>query len=131
MTGLMAALGAAPPPGAMHAHNHPQGGAQGTFRGEHHGPGAPFAGHPIFQLFSNMGMMGPGGGNMGDFVYSQEGLDRIVSQLMEQTATSNAPGPAPQADIDALPRKVRGCFSKRIHSGCRFSMRCYLSSISF
>jgi E3 ubiquitin-protein ligase RNF115/126 len=49
-------------------------------------------------------MMGPGG-NMGDFVYSQEGLDRIVSQLMEQTASSNAPGPAPQADIDNLPRK--------------------------
>jgi E3 ubiquitin-protein ligase RNF115/126 len=105
MTGLMAALGA--PAGAMHAHNHPQGGAQGTFRGEHnHEPGAPpFAGHPIFQLFSNMGMMGPAGGNMGDFVYSQEGLDRIVTQLMEQNATSNAPGPAPQVAIDSLPRK--------------------------
>ncbi|KAH8631452.1 hypothetical protein IG631_13135 [Alternaria alternata] len=50
-----------------------------------------------------MGMMGPAS-NMGDFVYSQEGLDRIVSQLMEQTSTSNAPGPATQADIDALPR---------------------------
>lgn len=42
---------------------------------------------------------------MGDFVYSQEGLDRIVSQLMEQTASSNAPGPAPQSEIDSLPRK--------------------------
>lgn len=42
---------------------------------------------------------------MGDFVYSQEGLDRIVSQLMEQTATSNAPGPAAQNDIDSLARK--------------------------
>jgi E3 ubiquitin-protein ligase RNF115/126 len=104
MTGLFAALGA--PPGTMHAHNHPQGGAHGTFRGEHnHEPGAQFAGNPILQLFSNMGMMGPGANNMGDFVYSQEGLDRIVSQLMEQTATSNAPGPAPQAEIDALPRK--------------------------
>jgi E3 ubiquitin-protein ligase RNF115/126 len=104
MTGLFAALGA--PTGTMHAHNHPQGGAQGTFRGEHnHEPGAPFAGNPILQLFSTMGMIPGHGGNMGDFVYSQEGLDRIVSQLMEQTATSNAPGPAPQADIDALPRK--------------------------
>jgi E3 ubiquitin-protein ligase RNF115/126 len=118
MTGLMAALGAAPPPGTTHARNHAQG----------HEPGAPFAGHPIFQLFSNMGMMGPGGGNMGDFVYSQEGLDRIVSQLMEQTATSNAPGPAPQADIDALPRKVRQFFS-RGPSG-RLQAVCYLSSIS-
>lgn len=45
------------------------------------------------------------GGQHGDFVTSQEAMDRIVSQLMEQTATSNAPGPASQADIDALPRK--------------------------
>jgi E3 ubiquitin-protein ligase RNF115/126 len=44
-------------------------------------------------------------GQHGDFVTSQEAMDRIVSQLMEQTATSNAPGPASQADIDALPRK--------------------------
>ncbi|KAF1832020.1 zinc finger protein [Decorospora gaudefroyi] len=104
MTGLMAALGAPPP--HVHAQNHPQGGAQGTFHGEHtHEHGTPFAGNPILQLFSTMGMLGPGAGNMGDFVYSQEGLDRIVSQLMEQTATSNAPGPATQADIDALPHK--------------------------
>ncbi|KAI4649637.1 hypothetical protein J4E93_003957 [Alternaria ventricosa] len=103
MTGLMAAFGAPPP--RVHAHNHPLGGAEGTFRGEHnHGAGEQFAGHPILQLFSSMGMMGGHAGNMGDFVYSQEGLDRIVSQLMEQTSTSNAPGPATQADIDKLPR---------------------------
>lgn len=103
MTGLFAAFGA--PPGHMHAHAHPQGG-QRAFGVEHnHGPSEQFMGNPILNLFSAMGMMGPGGGNMGDFVYSQEGLDRIVSQLMEQTATSNAPGPATQADIDALPRK--------------------------
>ncbi|EOA86188.1 uncharacterized protein SETTUDRAFT_110156 [Exserohilum turcica Et28A] len=102
MTGLFAAFGA--PPGHVHAHGPAQGGAQGLFGGEHnHGAGEQFAGNPILNLFSAMGMMGPG--NMGDFVYSQEGLDRIVSQLMEQTATSNAPGPATQADIDALPRK--------------------------
>lgn len=45
---------------------------------------------------------------MGDAVYSQEALDRIVTQLMEQNATSNAPGPASQQDIDALPRKEIG-----------------------
>lgn len=45
------------------------------------------------------------GGQHGDAVYSQEALDRIISQLMEQTATSNAPGPASKEDIDALPRK--------------------------
>ncbi|EUC46333.1 hypothetical protein COCMIDRAFT_93178 [Bipolaris oryzae ATCC 44560] len=104
MTGLFAAFGA--PPGHVHTHGFPQGGAQGTFSGEHaHGPGERVMGNPILNLFSAMGMMVPGAGNMGDFVYSQEGLDRIVSQLMEQTATSNAPGPATQADIDALPRK--------------------------
>lgn len=104
MTGLFAAFGA--PPGHVHAHGSPQGGAQGSFSGEHtHGPGERVMGNPILNLFSAMGMMVPGAGNMGDFVYSQEGLDRIVSQLMEQTATSNAPGPATQADIDALPRK--------------------------
>ncbi|EDU47923.1 RING-finger-containing ubiquitin ligase [Pyrenophora tritici-repentis] len=104
VTGLMAAFGA--PPGHIHVYPHPQGGAQGMFGGEHnHVPGEQFAGNPILQLFSTMGIMGPAGNNLGDFVYSQEGLDRIVSQLMEQTATSNAPGPATQNDIDALPRK--------------------------
>jgi len=35
-------------------------------------------------------MMGPGGRQAGSLVYSQEVLDRIVSQLMEQNAGSNA-----------------------------------------
>lgn len=56
--------------------------------------------NPILALFGAMS-----GGQHGDFVYSQEALDRIISQLMEQTATSNAPGPASQEDINALPRK--------------------------
>ena len=66
----------------------------------------------------------PGSGAAGDFVYSQEvrriyilvidldgvltmeqAMDRIISQLMEQTQTSNAPGPASQQEIDALSRK--------------------------
>lgn len=102
MAGLMAALGA--PPGSLQTQNHHQGGAEATFRGEHNADASPMAAHPFFQLFSSMGLMG-NGGQMGDFVYSQEGLDRIISQLMEQTATSNAPGPATQSDIDALPRK--------------------------
>lgn len=56
--------------------------------------------NPLIGLFAAMS-----GGQHGDFVYSQEALDRIISQLMEQTATSNAPGPASQDDINALPRK--------------------------
>lgn len=99
MAGLMAALGA--PPGSIHAQMHREGGVEGHIQGEHDHEHAPMP-HPLFQLFH--GMMG-GGGQMGDFVYSQEGLDRIISQLMEQTATSNAPGPASQNDIESLPRK--------------------------
>lgn len=91
MTGLMAALG---------AQNMPQGG-DGSGRG---GPGGENVPAPFLNLFQSLGLI-PGGGQMGDFVYSQEGLDRIVSQLMEQTSTNNAPPPATQADIDALPRK--------------------------
>ncbi|KAF1361545.1 hypothetical protein EJ07DRAFT_45549, partial [Lizonia empirigonia] len=91
MTGLMAALG---------AQNIPQGG-DGSGRGR---PGDENFQAPFLNLFQSLGLI-PGGGQMGDFVYSQEGLDRIVTQLMEQTATNNAPPPATQADIDALPRK--------------------------
>jgi E3 ubiquitin-protein ligase RNF115/126 len=92
----MAALGASNMPINTHE------GAQTDQLGAHnHGQTPP---PPFVHLLQSMGLM-PGGGQLGDFVYSQEGLDRIVSQLMEQTATSNAPGPAPQAEIDALPRK--------------------------
>lgn len=100
MAGLMAALGA--PPGSIHTQQN-QGGAEATFRGEHNPNEAHLPAHPFLQLFTSMGLMG-NGGQLGDFVYSQEGLDRIVSQLMEQTATSNAPGPAAEQDINALPR---------------------------
>jgi E3 ubiquitin-protein ligase RNF115/126 len=101
VTGLMAALGA--PPGSLHAAQHHAGGAEAQFRGEQDGQAHMHPAHPFLQLFSSLGMAP--GGNMGDFVYSQEGLDRIVSQLMEQTASSNAPPPAQPSDIDNLPRK--------------------------
>jgi E3 ubiquitin-protein ligase RNF115/126 len=100
----MAALGA--PPGSLHAAQHHAGGAEAHFHGDHDHEGHTHAlpAHPFLQLFSSLGMVGPGG-NMGDFVYSQEGLDRIVSQLMEQTASSNAPPPAQPSDIENLPHK--------------------------
>lgn len=92
----MAVLGA--PPVSIHAQQPPT-------RGEDPDrPGHVHPAHPFLQLFSTLGMVGPTG-QMGDFVYSQEGLDRIITQLMEQTATSNAPGPASQDDIAHLPRK--------------------------
>jgi E3 ubiquitin-protein ligase RNF115/126 len=66
------------------------------------GPAHAFGGMPptLTNFFAAIN-----GGQHGDAVYSQEALDRIVSQLMEQTASGNAPGPAPEQAINALPRK--------------------------
>ncbi|KFY45911.1 hypothetical protein V495_02756 [Pseudogymnoascus sp. VKM F-4514 (FW-929)] len=51
------------------------------------------------------GLLNPANAVSGDAVYSQEALDRIISTLMEQHPTSNAPGPAPAEAIAALPKK--------------------------
>ncbi|ELR04097.1 hypothetical protein GMDG_01401 [Pseudogymnoascus destructans 20631-21] len=51
------------------------------------------------------GLLNPANAVHGDAVYSQEALDRIISTLMEQHSTSNAPGPAPAEAIAALPKK--------------------------
>lgn len=49
---------------------------------------------------------GAGGprGQWGDYVLGQQGLDDIISQLMEQTQGSNAPPPASEDVIDKLER---------------------------
>ncbi|KAI8837070.1 hypothetical protein BC829DRAFT_405234 [Chytridium lagenaria] len=48
-------------------------------------------------------------GNPGDYVFGQQGLDTIITQLMEQNTLRNAPPPASDYDIANLPRvKVRG-----------------------
>lgn len=88
LEGLFAAFGTQP--GQPHPHLH---------RADDNGQGLPM--NPLMHLFGQL----MGNGQFGDAVYSQEALDRIISQLMEQTATSNAPGPASQNDIDTLPRK--------------------------
>ena len=59
--------------------------------------------HPMILLHH---LMNPGASSHGDAVFSQEALDRVISQLMEQTAGSNAPPPASEADIEALPKKA-------------------------
>ncbi|KAL2008620.1 hypothetical protein VTN00DRAFT_6814 [Thermoascus crustaceus] len=41
----------------------------------------------------------------GDAVYSQEELDRVISQLINQNQNGNAPPPASQSAIHSLPRK--------------------------
>lgn len=50
-------------------------------------------------------LLNPANARHGDAVYSQEALDQIISTLMEQHPTSNAPGPAPPDAIAALPKK--------------------------
>ncbi|KAL2060934.1 hypothetical protein VTL71DRAFT_8986 [Oculimacula yallundae] len=50
-------------------------------------------------------MTNPANARSGDAVYSQEALDQIISTLMEQHPTSNAPGPASPDAISALPKK--------------------------
>lgn len=65
--------------------------------------------HPGGPVPFPQGLMGllnmAGGGVHGDAVYSQEALDRIVSQLMEQHQTGNAPGPASASAINSLPTR--------------------------
>lgn len=53
-------------------------------------------------LFSTM--VNPANARHGDAVYTQEALDQIISTLMEQHPTSNAPGPASADAIAALPK---------------------------
>ncbi|CZR62271.1 related to COP1-interacting protein CIP8 [Phialocephala subalpina] len=54
-------------------------------------------------LFASM--LNPANARSGDAVYTQEALDQIISQLMEQHPTSNAPGPAAPDAIASLPKK--------------------------
>jgi E3 ubiquitin-protein ligase RNF115/126 len=49
-------------------------------------------------------MLNPANARAGDAVYTQEALDRVISQLMEQHSTSSAPGPATETAINALPK---------------------------
>lgn len=50
-------------------------------------------------------LLNPANARHGDAVYSQEALDSIISTLMEQHPTSNAPGPASPEAISSLPKK--------------------------
>lgn len=44
-------------------------------------------------------------GNPNDYVFSQNALDNIITQLMEQTSGRNAPPPAPEDVINKLPHR--------------------------
>lgn len=63
-------------------------------------PGVPAGLQGLFAA-----MLNPANARSGDAVYSQEALDQIISTLMEQHPTSNAPGPASPDAISSLPKK--------------------------
>jgi E3 ubiquitin-protein ligase RNF115/126 len=90
-----------PHPHHPHAHFHDDDdGFDGPFMmGGPPGMLGPFAN--IFQLFG-----APPGGVAGDAVYTQEALDRIMTQLMEQHQAGNAPGPASEQAIESLPKRI-------------------------
>jgi len=58
---------------------------------------------PLFGQFA--ALFDPSNARAGDAVYSQEALDRVISQLMEQNPGGTAPPPASEAAIDNLPRR--------------------------
>ncbi|KAK3711555.1 hypothetical protein LTR37_009546 [Vermiconidia calcicola] len=92
-------------PGGPHFHDHDHD--HGMYPGFGPPPFAMGGGGPggmgpfgnLFQMFGPPGVAG-------DAVYTQEALDRIMTQLMEQHQTGNAPGPATEAAISSLPKKV-------------------------
>ncbi|KAI0361065.1 hypothetical protein OH77DRAFT_1585238 [Trametes cingulata] len=72
------------------------------------GPGR--AGDPFAELLG--GMFGPAGmppgaesGRWGDYVFNQEALDQIISQIMENS-NAHQPVPATEEVIEKLPREV-------------------------
>lgn len=66
------------------------------------GGGAQVPVHPLHALLNTV--FNPAGAVSGDAVYTQEALDRVISQLMEQNATGSAPGPASAEAIASLPK---------------------------
>lgn len=69
-----------------------------------HGPRPTGGMPPGFQaLFASL--LNPANMRSGDAVYSQEALDQIISNLMEQHPQSNAPGPAAPDAIASLPKR--------------------------
>ncbi|KAG7105651.1 hypothetical protein HYQ44_015109 [Verticillium longisporum] len=56
-------------------------------------------------LHQILNMLAPGNGQFGDAVYTQEALDRIISNMMETNPQSNAAPPASEDAIGKLQRK--------------------------
>lgn len=76
-----------------------EGGGQGTGGGDNRMNGIG----SLLQLLYGLGegMVG----NPNDYVFSQDGFDNIITQLMEQAGGRNAPPPASETVIDSLPKR--------------------------
>lgn len=61
--------------------------------------------NPIFNLIQ---AITGSQGNPNDFVTSEEAFARVMTRLMDETRTGNAPPPASEAAIDALPKQNAG-----------------------
>ena len=70
----------------------------GAANPNYRGGGVPLL-HPIAALTQALGMQ-----HHGDAVYSQEELDRVISQLVDQNINGNAPAPASADAIRSLPK---------------------------
>lgn len=70
-----------------------------------HSPGErganPFETNPFTAILASL--LNPGAAVHGDAVYTQEALDRVITQLMEQHQSSGAAPPAPAEAIAKLP----------------------------
>ncbi|EFQ32081.1 uncharacterized protein GLRG_07225 [Colletotrichum graminicola M1.001] len=78
----------------------PQGeGMPGPGQGQRAPGGAPTLLHEI------LNMLNPANASHGDAVYTQEALDRIISQLMEQNPQNNSAPPATEDALSKLQRK--------------------------
>ncbi|MCJ1423326.1 hypothetical protein MMC29_001209 [Sticta canariensis] len=58
---------------------------------------------PPIHLFAHL--LNPDNAAHGDAVYTEEALDRVITQFMEQAHGTSAPGPASAEAISGLPRK--------------------------
>lgn len=91
---IMQTMLASLPENAVYANNDPHAQHRGQLEGN------PFD-HLMQTLFQ---FRDPAGAAHGDAVFTDEAMDRIISQMMEQQGGS-APGPATAAAIAALPKK--------------------------
>ncbi|CAO3656735.1 unnamed protein product [Mucor hiemalis] len=114
-----------PMPGAMPTEN--ENGESPNNSSEEAGAGLGGAGGrgnniaSLMQLFSLMagapldaGLVG----NPNDYVFSQNALDNIITQLMEQTSGASAPPPAPEQVIESLPKRSLTDEEKNTETDC-------------